>query len=182
MLPNIYQYLFIITPDEKVESEVISLKQELASEIGEFSSLYSKPHITIGTILIDLSQEENLYKRIRYVCSETESFNVKLDGFSYFKAHTIFTKLVEAESTRAFMRACEESTKGLPFKKKWEPKAKNPHLTIGRELGVNYEKAKAMFSEREYESEFEVKHLKVMRRAENAKYDTFFSFEIGVKA
>lgn len=169
-MTSIHQFLFTIVLEPEMELQVLTFKQELFDQIGEFSSQHSRPHITIGTMLIDESKEEHLLKLIGGVCANTLPFQIHFNGFGCFKAHTVFAKLDQLQAVRDFMTACEKSTLGFPAKKKWKPKAKNPHLTIGRELAKNYPVAKEYFLEKPFVANSLVKGLRVQKRPENGTY------------
>ena len=168
--PTLYQYLFVINPSPEVSEKVIGFKYELESHIGEFSGLHSEPHITIGTITLSELKEEMLLERIQYVCAHTKPFSIELDGFGSFKPHTVYSRLMDSQAIRAFMRACEMASQGLPSKKGWQPKAKNPHMTIGRELGAKFKQAQELFIDQPNSSCFEVDKLRVMRRELEDRY------------
>ncbi len=165
-----FQYLFVITPSPSVREEVIAFKKELSNQIGKFSSLDSEPHITIGTITLSIAKEEALLERIQYVCHYSDPFEVELEGFGSFKPHTVYARLGDSSFIRSFMRACEEATQGLPSKKGWQPKAKNPHMTIGRELGSKFKQSKELFVNRQFQARFKVTNLRVMRREIEGRY------------
>lgn len=165
-----YQFLFVVTPSDEVREQIIAFKKELSEHIGEFSSLDSEPHITIGTITLSISKENMLLDRIQFVCSQTKPFVVELNGFGSFKPHTVYARLSDSSSIRSFMRACEEAAQGLPSKKGWQPKAKNPHMTIGRELGSKFKQSKELFANRLFQARFEVTKLRVMRREVEGRY------------
>jgi 2'-5' RNA ligase len=167
---SIHQYLFTIILEPELEQQVVHFKKELFEQIGEYSSMRSRPHITIGTMLIDQSKEEHLLKLIGGVCANTVPFQIHFNGFGCFKAHTVFAKLDQLQAVRNFMTACEKSTLGFPAKKKWKPKAKNPHLTVGRELAKNYPLAKEYFLEKPFVSSSWINGLRVQRRPENGTY------------
>jgi len=169
-VPTLHQYLFGVNPSPEISEKVIGFKHELESHIGEFSSLHSEPHITIGTITLSQLKEEMLLERIQYVCAHTKPFSIALDGFGSFKLHTVYVRLMDSQAVRVFMSACESSCEGLPSKKGWQPKAKNPHLTIGRELGSNFKQSKQLFEDSAYQSRFEVNQLRIMRRELGGKY------------
>lgn len=169
-MSSIHQYLFTIVLEPEVEKQVLAFKEELFQQIGEFSSQHSRPHITIGTMLIDESKEEHLLKLIGGVCENTFPYQIHFNGFGCFKAHTVFAKLDQLRAVRDFMTACEKSTLGFPAKKKWKPKAKNPHLTIGRELAKNYPIAKDYFLEKPFEASSWIEGLRVQKRPENGTY------------
>lgn len=176
---SIHQYLFTIALESAVEEEVIGFKNELKDQIGEFSSMHSRPHITIGAMLIAENKEEQLLKLLGGVCAHTEPFQIHFNGFGCFKAHTVFARLDQLQAVRDFMTACEQATLGFPAKKKWKPKAKNPHLTIGRELAKNYPIAKAYFENKPYHASSLVSELRVQKRPEKGRYDvhTFLPFQ-----
>lgn len=181
MTSSIHQYLFTITLDSEIEAQVIGFKKELFEQIGEFSSMHSRPHITIGTMLIDESKEEALMQLIGGVCQNTQPFQIHFEGFGCFKAHTVFARLGQLQAVRDFMTACEKSTLGFPAKKKWKPKAKNPHLTIGRELAKNYKDAKAFFEEKPFIANSWISALRVQKRPENGTYAVFKELPFGEK-
>ncbi len=165
-----YQYLFVINPDSIVSDQIITFKKELSQAIGEFSSLHSDPHITIGSIILTQLKEDMLLERMQYVCAHAKPFNIALDGFGSFKPHTVYARLADSQKVREFTSTCERSCDGLPSKKGWQPKAKNPHMTIGRELGSKFKQSKELFVNRLFQARFEVTELRVMRRELEGRY------------
>ncbi len=169
-MTEIRQYLFTILLEPSIEALIVDLKNELFEHIGEFSSRHSRPHITIGTMLIDERKEAQLLELLAGVCAHTHPFQIHFSGFGAFKAHTVFVRLDPMQEVRDFMSACEQATLGFPAKKKWKPKAKNPHLTIGRELGKNYAAARALFIDKPFENSSWVNALRVQKRSEKGAY------------
>lgn len=165
-----HQYLFVIIPSPEVRDQIVAFKQELLHHIGDYSSLHSEPHITLGTISLNQVKEGELLERIRFVCALSKPFVVNLSGFGKFKPHTVYARLANSDDVRKLMSACQNAVQGLPSKKGWQPKAKNPHLTIGRELGTRFNRAKEIFLERSFDASFEVNHLRVMRRELEGHY------------
>jgi 2'-5' RNA ligase len=176
MLPTLYQYLFMITLPDEVAAETTAFKKELAEQIGPFMSLESTPHITIGSILVYEHKEDQLLKRIEFLCSQTAPMNIVLDGFSCFKYHTVFARLNQMETTRQLMNDCREAVRGFPSKGGWEPKVRNPHLTIGRELGEHFHTANDLFKDKSFHGSFEANNMTVRKREVEGKYAELTSF------
>lgn len=176
---NFYEYLMMLQCSEEVDREIFAFKNELFEQIGEFSSRTSVPHITIGLLTMAESKESELLSRLEFECAQAKSMQVVIDGFSSFKSHTVFARILEPQSIRELMWRLEAATKDLGGKNAWQPKIKNPHLTIGRELGKNYHAAREYFIEKRYNSSFAVTALHVRKRALDAGFQPLAEFRFG---
>lgn len=123
-------YLLVITPSEEVISKVISYKSYVQKKIGFFPSFNSKAHITVNHYFdgnaVYFDQRAPIY---RSMTSQINSFEIKINGFDFFKHNGIYTIYAKVDLdqiiTSRFKRFKKVFGSDVP---------QTPHITIARGL------------------------------------------------
>lgn len=160
--PVAYEYLLAINPPRHIQREVMELKNQFQIRFKHPHSGKSLPHITLADFILSDLEEETLLYKIDQVAGFQSSFNLKLEGFSHEKKHSIFIGIQEPAPLIRLMRSLQANL-GLPPSRSffsWKP-----HLIIAKGLAEEkFYKAMAGFSQRKYSESFLADHLVLMKR------------------
>ena len=127
-----YQYFILISPPDTIKKRVKGMKITLNKTIGlSRENLHSIAHISIHSFHQSVPMSPNFLSVLQQVCSQNQSFPIKLCGFGVFDSNTdkrtIYSKIDNAgpiEKVRE--QICD--LMNIPNKEFV------PHLTIARAL------------------------------------------------
>lgn len=177
--PNQLYYLSLIPP-EPLREEVRMLKLEMKDRFGAKHALKSPAHLTLQMPFRrpELVQE-GLIVSLKETASGLKPFSLKLSGFDFFEPRVVFIKVVEhlqVQSVHASLR--QPLVNSLQLTEKELTQKVHPHMTIAtRDLTEdNFYRAKPEFEQREFDAEFTVQSLFLMKH--NGKFwDIYREFE-----
>ncbi|MBS7256589.1 2'-5' RNA ligase family protein [Flavobacterium branchiicola] len=126
------KYSVAIYPSLEVINSFKTMKEDLKSKIGWYSSSNSIAHITICEFTIDDSEIEKHKQKIFKICDTFTPFPVHLDHFDSYENSGAFFAAPNEDSKnnlKPVMKKTQETLKSLKLKK-----SDDPHMSIGRRL------------------------------------------------
>ncbi|MES2588824.1 MAG: 2'-5' RNA ligase family protein [Bacteroidota bacterium] len=175
----IYQYLFLISPDEKIISDVKNFKEDFFSRINSLNpNRYSTAHISLLEYAnADLS-EENIIEHAKKALIQVQSFEINLIKFGVFHhgdfMRTIILHIEKEEPIIHVSNLLAKEFKSLKGKMRQVCK-KDAHLTIAKSITTaEYNKLKSHVDQLKYHAEFVCKSIQVFKKninVEDAKYE-----------
>ncbi|PIQ21278.1 MAG: hypothetical protein COW65_10025 [Cytophagales bacterium CG18_big_fil_WC_8_21_14_2_50_42_9] len=168
--PAFGEYLLIISPPDMVKDAVVWYKNLLAKHIGNFTAYYSIAHLSIISFQIHAKWQKVLLHSLEVIAAEEAPFTFKINSFGCFDSSgTVYLKLEEIER---FAKICSNFyrnsfIRNLPGAFKFPTYM--PHLTIGRSLGPNFDKAWDLFQQQNYSQTFTVSGVLLLKRDNQGK-------------
>ena len=167
LLPDsLFEYLLVAHPDSEVFEKVMREKQLFCEEYQEKVAVKTKPHITVANFLAKEAMEETLIRWIQRICSQQQSFNVTLNNYSGFPAHTIYLRVQNYEPFKKLTKELKvintyvSSCSCPPMKIN-----SKPHVSIARQLSEEvYFKALTQYAHKSFHESFVVNELLLLRR------------------
>ncbi len=163
---NLYEYLLVAQPDEKVYQQIIEEKYSFYHTYKEKVAIKTKPHITVSNFLAKETMEETIIRWMQRIISSQFRFSVSLNNYSGFPPHTVYLRVQDHQPFKQLassLKAVDQYVKGNDC-----PPMKlitHPHLSIARRLPEHiYEKAIAEYAPKSFYASFEVKQLILLRR------------------
>ena len=166
------EYLLVAHPDAAVNNKVNQEKQNFYDRYGEKLAVKAKPYIAIANFVATEPMEETIIRWIERICSSRQSFNVSLNNYSGFPAHTVYLRV---QNHLPFQQLAKELKVIDSYVRSNDcPPVhliKRPHLTIACKLSeVVYLQALMDYSQKTFHETFAVDELVLMRRS--AAFDT----------
>jgi 2'-5' RNA ligase len=167
-LLKVIQPLFLaaILPPEPILSEVWAMKQEVNALTGSRNAVRLPPHITLIPPWRQAGEEEPVMRAALGEFSATqEAFEVGLENFDWFGNRTLFVRVTQTDSLKAFHAAlihwCANRLPTIPR----EARAFTPHMTLAtRDLPPNQVPAlRQLFKARSYAATFLASSLQLFR-------------------
>lgn len=174
---DLCEYLLVVSPPNWVNWEIEDLKQEFAGYNGEYLGLNAVPHISMLNLILHKSQEEEVVNRLKKRLSAIESFDISLNGFSFFDESNTFYINVEEEGTLMGLHnflVADLYVKNVLM----SPANRNfkPHLTIGRKLSdAQFRNAYHEFKNKQYTNYFRANSLTLLKRKGPVANWSFFA-------
>ncbi|WP_264563780.1 2'-5' RNA ligase family protein [Flavobacterium sp. N3904] len=137
-------YSLVIQPPEPILASIMSMKEQLAAEVGWFNSKNSVGHITICEFKATGTSIEVIKNQISKLCDALSPIVVYLNEFSTFSngAFVINPDSNSKKRVKEIMKLFHKSLL-IPSMKKSD----NPHLSIARKLSPqNLIKANHLFT------------------------------------
>jgi len=166
LFSDLYEYLLVAEPDEKVYQQIVEEKQTFFNTYKEKVSIKTKPHITVSNFLAKETMEETMIRWMQRIISTQFSFSVSLNNYSGFPPHTVYLRVQDHQPFKqlaASLKVVDQYVRGNDC-----PPMKlitNPHLSIARKLPAHiYEKAITEYAPKSFHASFEVKQLILLRR------------------
>ena len=161
-----YEYLLVVNPNSAVNKKVMCEKQFFYDEYKEMDALKTKPHITLANFLAKEEMEETLIKWIQRICSNQQSFDVTLNNYSGFAAHTIYLRVQnvvtfqmlakELKIVNTYVSSCACPPMKIISK---------PHVSIAATLSKEvYFKALTQYAHKSFHESFMVNELLLLKR------------------
>ncbi|RFZ84839.1 2'-5' RNA ligase family protein [Mucilaginibacter terrenus] len=175
-ITQLYNYLYVLSPDEQVKEFIKKYKSWSADVIGSFESRHSIAHITVNYLDRKmLSFVEPSFLNLEYRLRKLPSINLKINGFDCFKeSNTIYASIEMDEMTKAWFDQMQTIAPG-------KPKHKTPHITILKNLSKkNFDLLWPKFQNALFQHTFKIDNLTVLRKEafnEDARYKTVAEFK-----
>lgn len=165
-MTNYQDYLVIISPSEQVANYIKSLKQYIASEIGEFEGLHSKAHIPIQPLPRKKPVWfEPLLPKLERELQALPPIELEINRFAYFdqqETQTIYAKLDISPAAKLWFKLLRKFFSTPPFE---------PHITIARNIPYDdFKKLWPKFKDQQFNARFKADKLTILRR-ETIGYD-----------
>ncbi|MEO1261234.1 MAG: 2'-5' RNA ligase family protein [Bacteroidota bacterium] len=159
-------FFLAILPDNEIQQEVTSFKQECADLFQARHAFKSPPHITlIAPFRWPVEALQDLRETLAEFAYDQLSFTVRLNGFNCFAPRVIFVDMEKNGSLEELQRELAKSlARTLDFNDKRNQRF-HPHMTIAhRDLEVRvFPRAWAHFSKRAYQRQFLVENIVLLR-------------------
>lgn len=163
---NLYQYLLLVHPDEKVYQQVLDEKKLFFDRFKEKIAIKSKPHITVSKFLAKEAMEETIIRWMQRIIGSQNKFPVLLNNYSGFPPHTVYLRVQDHQPFKqlaASLKVVDQYVRGNscpPMKL-----ISYPHLSIARKLPATvYEKAIMEYAPKSFHASFEVNQLILLKR------------------
>ncbi len=132
------EYSIAIIPPREVTEVVASLKTELASAIGPFSSQNSAAHISLTSFRSDILGVQSIQKFLSEYTENLAPFTVRFISFASFPETFHIAPDQESDVLlKKFMKSFHQNSPKFPAKR-----YQTPHISIGRNLSAgNIQKA-----------------------------------------
>lgn len=172
-------YYIAILPDDLISKEITDFKLYAKANFDTERALTSPPHITIIAPFrpkknVDLN---NLFQDVESFAKTQQPFNITLQNFSRFDDRVIFVNVILSNALENLWRKLNlHLAKAYNIKEKYN--TYNPHITVAfKDLKKDvFPKAWEYFSRINFEREFEVNHLVLLKH--NGKFwDVIQRFE-----
>jgi hypothetical protein len=156
------EYLLVAYPDKTVREKVLQ-------EINDFNNAYglkpshSNPYIIISNFFAREGMEDTLIRWLQRICSQAQGFELSLNNYSGFPAHSIYLRVQDSSPVKQFVKQLvvmndfvQPATSGI---------SKRPHIMIGSKLNTEtYERALIDYSHKHFHETFHVKELVLLKR------------------
>ncbi len=166
LLSNLYEYLLVAHPDEKVYHQVMEEKNLFFDLFKEKVAIKTKPHITVSKFLAKETMEETIIRWMQRIISTQNKFSVSLNNYSGFPPHTVYLRVQDHQPFKQLatsLKVVDQYVRGNDC-----PPMKlitHPHLSIARKLPATiYEKAIVEYAPKSFYASFEVKQLILLKR------------------
>ncbi|WP_192347811.1 2'-5' RNA ligase family protein [Algoriphagus sp. Y33] len=160
---NIFEYLLIISPNEEINRDVMSLKKEFANRYGCKKAAGLTPHITMGNWLQSSYREARIIANIKRFAETVNPFLAQFDGIGKFEPKTIFVDVLNKESFADISRGLRHSSSSLLKKHVAFPST--AHLTIARSMEPEqFEQAWSDYKNEEFKDSCEINGMILLRR------------------
>lgn len=161
-------YFIALVPTPKIKEEVTQLKILIAERFHSKQALKSPPHITLHMpFKWKKSKLDKLKAVMEKMNSNIESFNLELDGFSFFEPRVVYVDVKKNEALESLQKRVVDlcrrelnldnaNYKDRPFR---------PHMTIGfRDLRKpEFYEAKKYFQKRTFEEKWKVEKVSLLK-------------------
>jgi len=163
---NLYEYLLVACPDERVYQQIMEEKQSFFDTYKEKAAIKTKPHITVAGFLAKETMEDTIIRWMHRIISTQQKFSASLNNYSGFPPHTVYLRIQDHQPFKqlaASLKVVDQYVRGNDC-----PPIKlitHPHLSIARKLSAGiYEKAMMDYSSKIFHASFEVNELLLLRR------------------
>ena len=176
---KIGEFLLIIPPDDKVNSEVFPIKKVFEADYGCSYSGNSKPHITLTNFLQLETMENRIIQRLESFSKSIRPFNIDLKGFGGFPAHSIYINILKKKPIVEIVKGIRSNfTHILKFDEKYKPNfVTQPHLTIARGMTkAQYDRAYSEWRHKQFDSGFHANNMILLKRLPEGNYHIVKSF------
>jgi 2'-5' RNA ligase len=178
------QYFVAIVPPQPVYDEALTQKLYFKEHYQSKASLNSPPHITLHMPFRWKEDKElALVKKLHDFAIAFRPFKIRLNNYDAFVPRVIFMNVAKsAELEQLYLELKRFCKRELNlFNADYKEQAFHPHLTLAfRDLKKpNFERAWAEFAQRQYQAEFLVSKVTLLKH--NGKiWEIFREFELPV--
>jgi 2'-5' RNA ligase len=169
------EILIVIEPPGEIAEYIALLKKEIYDEFGDYTSRFSKAHITVNDFRVLDDRMNPTLNAIEKHISEISSFIIQLNGFSSFDSgKTLFVNVESSESYNHLINEFEiVRSEVVKAKKKNFYISTRPHITIANQMNNSaFKELKKRFHPLHFNHEFKVEKLAVLRKNINlGKFD-----------
>jgi 2'-5' RNA ligase len=176
------QYFVAIVPPAPVYDEALSQKLYFKEHYQSKASLNSPPHITLHMPFRWKEDKELvLVKKLQDFAVDFRPFKIRLNNYDAFVPRVIFMNVLKSpELEQLYLELKRFCKRELNlFNADYKEQAFHPHLTLAfRDLKKpNFERAWAEFAQREYQAEFLIGKIALLKH--NGKiWEVFKEFEL----
>ena len=176
---EIGEFLLIIPPNNKVNSEVFPIKKRFDSDYGCPYSGNLTPHITLTNFLQYEMMENRIVQRLESFSKSIRPFNIDLRGFGGFPAHSIYVNILKKKPIVEIVKGIRSNfTHILKFDEKYKPIfVTTPHLTIARGMTkAQYDRAFSEWQNKQFNSGFYANKMMLLKRLPGSSYHIVKTF------
>lgn len=162
-----YEHLLLLSPDQKVNAEIMEIKTAYSKDYGLASAPRSKPHITLANFGQFESMEKPIVEGFEKLAKAIPPTTIKLSGFGQFNYRTIYINVMQnkpiAHGVSAMKLRLAKKMNALDtFKPSF---TSNLHLTIARNIAEpQFKQAWEEWGKRRYSASFPVNGMLLMKR------------------
>ncbi len=164
-----FEYLLIISPNERIKHDVMKLKKLFADRYGCEKAIGLIPHITMANWLLSDYREDRVVASIARYTETVNPFFAQFDGLGKFdnrgknNSKTIVVNVVNKESFAHISKGLNRSSRHLL--KKFATFPGTAHLTIARSMqSEQFERAWSEWRDKKYKAYCEVSRMILLRR------------------
>lgn len=164
-----FEYLLIISPNERIKHYVMKLKKLFADRYGCEKAAGLIPHITMANWLQSDYREDRVVASIKRFTETVNPFLAQFDGLGQFdnrgkdNSKTIFVNVFKKESFAHISKGLKRSSCHLLKKQVTFPST--AHLTIARSMeSEQFKRAWSEWKDKEYKAYCKVSGMILLRR------------------
>jgi 2'-5' RNA ligase len=159
---DVYEYFFLIQPDQKTEKEVKLYKRIVNGYIHlSAENRWSVPHLSLFKCTANCSMDEAIISKASQALKNVEGFKVKLDGVDVYHHGLIKKSLVLKVKNPAPIKSLNKS---LSEEFKGPSDKLSPHITIVRAIPTNDFKKLNSLEQFNYKGEFDCKKVTILKK------------------
>lgn len=129
------EYLIVISPPERVTSDVRSFKKKFFDNFGTATYINSKAHVSLSNFLIESTPEATILNELQHVLKDKVSFEVQILGFERFQdSKTLFLSVSDTDIVSLQHHMVAVLRKRAKIGKRGTQKLKKPHITIASKI------------------------------------------------
>ncbi|MTI22666.1 2'-5' RNA ligase family protein [Fulvivirga sp. RKSG066] len=188
MKTELQLYFIALLPPEPIFDEVMDYKKLFANKYDSKTGLKSPPHITLHMpFRLKEKKEEALGQSLTTLATNTDKFEIALNGFGHFNQRTIFIDVEANDSLHALFKNIMKSMKVNfnIFNADYKNRGFNPHLTLAfRDLKKeSFNEAWPHFKDQPYHNKF-ISDGFVLLKHNGKSWDVYqtFKFKKGPEA
>lgn len=159
---ELYEYFFLIQPDQKTEKEVKLYKRIVNSSIHlSAENLRSVPYLSLFKWTVNASMDDYIIRKTTEALKNTEGFKIKLGGLDVFHHGQVKKSLVLKIKNPAPIKSVNKS---LLEEFKCNEHKLSPHIPIVKAIS-NYDFKKINSLEQfDYKGEFECNKITILKK------------------
>lgn len=162
-----YEHLLLLSPDQKVNAEIMDIKTAYHNDYGLSSAIKSKPHITLANFGQFESMERPIVEDFEKLAKAIPPTTIKLSGFGQFNYRTIYVNVVQNKPIAQGVSAMKlRLAKKLNALDTFKPSfSNNLHLTIARNMAEpQFRQAWEEWGKRRYNASFAANGMLLLKR------------------
>lgn len=160
---DIYEYAFVLSPDQETEEIVGTLKQKIARTINETSeySLSSKAHLSLAEWKTSKIMDEMVIEKASEALTSVKGFVVRYGGKEIYRHKTTKSLVLKIENPDPIKEVVKILFKYFPFKSQ----TNRYHITIVRALPADkFDIIDPQLAEYDHKGGFVCKSVIILRR------------------
>ncbi|PBQ32986.1 hypothetical protein CNR22_14780 [Sphingobacteriaceae bacterium] len=159
---ELYEYFFLIQPDQKTEKEVKLYKRIVNSSIHlSAENLWSVPYLSLFKWTVNYSMDEFIIRKTTEALKNTEGFKIKLDGVDVYHHGQVKKSLVLKIKNPAPIKSVNRS---LLEEFKCNAHKISPHITIVKSIpNIDFKKLNSL-DQFDYKGEFDCNKITILKK------------------
>ena len=158
------EFLIILPLPKALQKQVSVFKEEFEVLYGGYNSRHSIPHITVCDFMLFEHRTLDTMMFFKKRLQSMYPIKLKVNGFNHFKSSkTVYLELDESSNYSELLTQVDITRQMMRLRKNYF-QSKVPHITIAKNLNpLVFEEAKEVFANREFQAEFEVDRMDVLK-------------------
>ncbi|HEU4555716.1 MAG TPA: 2'-5' RNA ligase family protein [Chitinophaga sp.] len=174
----LYDYLVVINPDAQIAREVRSFKEQIAAQLGIFTSRYSKAHISLFRSVFPEKFQDDCIALLNEIAHKQSGFTVYTSKFDHFNHGTVKRTIY---LNVANPKPIAELQKKILQQFELKPKDFKPHITVARAISTDeFNQVYPMFDNQLFVRSFNCTSFLLLRKpAAGGVYELVKEFTFG---